>query len=107
MVINKARHPNLKLKSHNEGGWQSIKFDFYCFLRKSRERLSQAHKKHAYQRLSQAGWSHYKVTNYSIMLNILLFAIVYFISNIFASFIISLIVLLFIIKYIDYKKAFV
>ena len=36
MVINKARHPNLKLKSHNEGGWQSIKFDFYCFLRKSR-----------------------------------------------------------------------
>ncbi|MDN5126829.1 glycosyltransferase family 4 protein [Aliarcobacter butzleri] len=73
----------------------------------NKERLSQAHKKHAYQRLTQAGWSHYKVTNYSIMLNILLFAIVYFISNIFASFIISLIVLLFIIKYIDYKKAFV
>ena len=72
----------------------------------NKERLSQAHKKHAYQRLTQAGWSHYKVTNYSIMLNILLFAIVYFISNIFASFIISLIVLLFIIKYIDYKKAF-
>ena len=39
MVINKARHPNLKLKSHNEGGWQSIKFDFYCFLRKSRKIL--------------------------------------------------------------------
>lgn len=73
----------------------------------NKERLSLAHKKHAYQRLTQVGWSHYKVTNYSIMLNILLFAIVYFISNIFASFIISLIVLLFIIKYIDYKKAFV
>ncbi|MCG3665700.1 glycosyltransferase family 4 protein [Aliarcobacter butzleri] len=73
----------------------------------NKERLSLAHKKHAYQRLTQAGWSHYKVTNYSIMLNVLLFAIVYFISNIFASFIISLIVLLFIIKYIDYKKAFV
>ncbi|MCT7580310.1 MraY family glycosyltransferase [Aliarcobacter butzleri] len=73
----------------------------------NKERLSLAHKKHAYQRLTQAGWSHYKVTNYSIGLNILLFAIVYFISNIFASFIISLIVLLFIIKYIDYKKAFV
>ncbi|MDN5096006.1 MraY family glycosyltransferase [Aliarcobacter butzleri] len=72
----------------------------------NKERLSQAHKKHAYQRLTQAGWSHYKVTNYSIGLNILLFAIVYFISNIFVSFIISLIVLLFIIKYIDYKKAF-
>ncbi|MCT7635642.1 glycosyltransferase family 4 protein [Aliarcobacter butzleri] len=73
----------------------------------NKERLSLAHKKHAYQRLTQVGWSHYKVTNYSIGLNILLFAIVYFISNIFASFIISLIVLLFIIKYIDYKKAFV
>lgn len=73
----------------------------------NKERLSQAHKKHAYQRLTQAGWSHYKVTNYSIVLNILLFVIVYFISNIFVSFIISLIVLLFIIKYIDYKKAFV
>ncbi|MFW2524755.1 MraY family glycosyltransferase [Aliarcobacter butzleri] len=73
----------------------------------NKERLSLAHKKHAYQRLTQAGWSHYKVTNYSIGLNILLFAIVFFISNIFASFIISLIVLLFIIKYIDYKKAFV
>lgn len=73
----------------------------------NKERLSQAHKKHSYQRLTQAGWSHYKVTNYSIGLNILLFAIVYFISNIFVSFIISLIVLLFIIKYIDYKKAFV
>ncbi|MCT7581798.1 MraY family glycosyltransferase [Aliarcobacter butzleri] len=73
----------------------------------NKERLSLAHKKHAYQRLTQAGWSHYKVTNYSIGLNILLFVIVYFISNIFASFIISLIVLLFIIKYIDYKKAFV
>ncbi|MCT7587578.1 MraY family glycosyltransferase [Aliarcobacter butzleri] len=73
----------------------------------NKERLSLAHKKHAYQRLTQVGWSHYKVTNYSIGLNILLFAIVYFISNIFASFIISLIVLLFVIKYIDYKKAFV
>ncbi|WP_201523451.1 MraY family glycosyltransferase [Aliarcobacter butzleri] len=72
----------------------------------NKEKLSLAHKKHAYQRLTQVGWSHYKVTNYSIGLNILLFAIVYFISNIFVSFIISLIVLLFVMKYIDYKKAF-
>ena len=47
------------------------------------EKLSQAHKKHAYQRLTQAGWSHYKVTNCSIVLNCILFALVYFISNIF------------------------
>lgn len=73
----------------------------------NKEKLSEAHKKHAYQRLTQAGWSHYKVTNYSIVLNIILFSIVYFVSNIFLSFIIYSIVLLFVIKYIDYKKAFV
>ncbi|MFW3412521.1 MraY family glycosyltransferase [Aliarcobacter butzleri] len=72
----------------------------------NKERLSQAHKKHAYQRLTQAGWSHYKVTNYSIGLNILLFAIVYFISNIFVAFLIAFVVLVLSMKFIDSKKAF-
>lgn len=72
----------------------------------NKERLSQAHKKHAYQRLTQAGWSHYKVTNYSIVLNILLFAIVYFISNIFIAFLFSFVVLVLSMKFIDSKKAF-
>ncbi|MFW2580741.1 MraY family glycosyltransferase [Aliarcobacter butzleri] len=72
----------------------------------NKERLSQAHKKHAYQRLTQAGWSHYKVTNYSIGLNILLFAIVFFISNIFVAFLIAFIVLVLSMKFIDSKKAF-
>ncbi|MFW2601015.1 MraY family glycosyltransferase [Aliarcobacter butzleri] len=72
----------------------------------NKERLSQAHKKHAYQRLTQAGWSHYKVTNYSIWLNILLFAIVYFISNIFVAFLLAFIVLVLVMKFIDSKKAF-
>ncbi|MCG3695288.1 MraY family glycosyltransferase [Aliarcobacter butzleri] len=72
----------------------------------NKERLSQAHKKHAYQRLTQAGWSHYKVTNYSIVLNILLFTIVYFISNIFVAFLFSFVVLVLVIKFIDSKKAF-
>ncbi|WP_323594891.1 MraY family glycosyltransferase [Aliarcobacter butzleri] len=72
----------------------------------NKERLSQAHKKHAYQRLTQAGWSHYKVTNYSIGLNILLFAIVYFISNIFVAFLFSFVVLVLVMKFIDSKKAF-
>ena len=70
------------------------------------EKLSQAHKKHAYQRLSQSGWSHHKVTNYSIIVNILLFSIVYFISNFFISFLLSLILLFSIMKFIDKKKAF-
>ncbi|MPL78179.1 putative undecaprenyl-phosphate N-acetylglucosaminyl 1-phosphate transferase [bioreactor metagenome] len=72
----------------------------------NKERLSQAHKKHAYQRLTQAGWSHYKVTNYSIGLNILLFAIVFFISNIFVAFLFSFVVLVLSMKFIDSKKAF-
>ncbi|MCT7572665.1 MraY family glycosyltransferase [Aliarcobacter butzleri] len=72
----------------------------------NKERLSLAHKKHAYQRLTQAGWSHYKVTNYSIGLNILLFVIVYFVPNIIISIILSLILIIFAMKFIDNKKKF-
>lgn len=70
------------------------------------EKLSQAHKKHAYQRLTQAGWSHFKVTNYSILVNIILFAIVYFISNTFVAFVFALIFLGLIMKFVDRQKAF-
>ena len=70
------------------------------------ERLSQAHKKHAYQRLTQAGWSHYKVTNYSIGLNLILFLIVYFVLNIFVAFILSMILLILSMKFVDSKKRF-
>lgn len=72
----------------------------------NKEKLSQAHKKHAYQRLTQAGWSHYKVTNYSICVNLILFSLVYYISNIFIAFLLSLILLYSIMKFIDFKKAF-
>ncbi len=71
------------------------------------EKLSQAHKKHAYQRLTQVGWSHYKVTNYSVVVNIILFCLVYFVSNIFIAFIFSIILLSFVMKYIDKKKSFI
>ena len=70
------------------------------------EQLSQAHKKHAYQRLTQSGWSHYKVTNYSIGLNFVLFTIVYFVSNIFIAFIFALTLLVLTMKFVDRKKAF-
>jgi len=72
----------------------------------NKERLSEAHKKHAYQRLTQAKWSHSKVVIASIFLNIFLFLIVYFVSNILFSFLISLIVLYGSVKYIDSKKGF-
>jgi len=70
------------------------------------ENISQAHKKHAYQRLNQSGWSHFKVTNYSIGVNIVLFFIVYFISNVFVAFLVTLILLSFIMKFIENKKSF-
>ena len=72
----------------------------------NKEKLSLAHKKHAYQRLTQSGWSHYKVTNYSIGLNMILFFIVYFVSNIFVAFILALIVLGLSMKFVDNKRAF-
>lgn len=71
------------------------------------EKLSQAHKKHAYQRLIQAGWSHFKVTNYSILINIILLVIVLIIENVFLVFLLSLALLYCIMKFIDKKKAFI
>lgn len=73
---------------------------------KNREKLSLAHKKHAYQRLTQSGWVHSKVVLFSILVNVVLFCIVYFISNILIAFCISLMLLYAIVKFVDNKKAF-
>lgn len=74
------------------------------------EKLSQAHKKHAYQRLTQAGWSHYKVTNYSIVLHILLFLIVlsckWLNIDILFGLLASLVLLYGVFKYVDKKRDF-
>ena len=74
------------------------------------EKLSQAHKKHAYQRLTQAGWSHFKVTNYAIGVNILLLVIVssclWLEVSIFVAFAISLVLLYGVMKFVDSKKRF-
>ena len=72
----------------------------------NKEQLSVAHKKHAYQRLTQSGWSHSKVVIASIVLNTLLFTIVYATSNIFYAVLIALIVLYAAIKYVDKQKGF-
>lgn len=73
---------------------------------KNAEKLSQAHRKHAYQRLTQSGWSHSTVVLASIGANLLLFIIVYFVSSILIAIILSVIFLYGIIKFIDTKKAF-
>ncbi len=70
------------------------------------EKLSQAHKKHAYQRLTQAGWSHFKVTNYAIILNIALLALVYFIPNIALSFILAILLLIIGMRFVNNQKKF-
>ncbi len=70
------------------------------------EQLSQAHKKHAYQRLTQSGWSHFKVTNYSIGLNLVLFTVVYFVSNVFVAFCIAIGFLILTMRFVDSKKKF-
>ena len=73
---------------------------------KNAERLSQAHRKHAYQRLTRSGWAHDRVVLFSILVNVVLFGLVYFISNVFIAFFVSLVVLYAIIKFIDKKKVF-
>ncbi|WP_345993697.1 glycosyltransferase family 4 protein [Sulfurimonas sp. HSL-1716] len=73
---------------------------------KNREKLSQAHRKHAYQRLTQSGWDHSKVVIYSIFVNIVLFLLVYFISNVFIAFIMALLLLSGVMIFVDRKKGF-
>lgn len=73
----------------------------------SGEKLSQAHKKHAYQRLTQAGWSHAKVTLYAVGLNIAIFSLIYFIPNIAISFSLGLALLYGAMKFVDSKVEFV
>lgn len=70
------------------------------------EKLSLAHRKHAYQRLIQSGWSHQKVVIASIGINIILFLIVYFLSNLFVAFIIATLFLYGLMRFIDLKKRF-
>ncbi len=75
---------------------------------KNREQLSQAHKKHVYQRLTQSGWSHSRVVLYSIAVNIVLFFFAWMVMRypslglvLFGA---SMIFLYGIIWYVDEKK---
>lgn len=81
------------------------------FLRyKNGEKLSMAHKKHAYQRLTQWGWNHEKVVVYSICLNMIL-AILGYIAFAYedlaiVSFMVAIVFLYGIVKWVDTKKRF-
>ncbi|MDB2562237.1 glycosyltransferase family 4 protein [Sulfurimonas sp.] len=70
------------------------------------EKLSQAHKKHAYQRLTQVGLSHSKVVVYAMGINILLFFLVYFISSVLIALSIAIALFFILMKIVDKKKEF-
>lgn len=73
---------------------------------RNKEKLSQAHRKHAYQRLTQSGWSHSKVVLFSLIVNMMFFLLIFFIPNILLVFLISLIVLYAYIRFVDKRKSF-
>ena len=74
---------------------------------RKKEKLSQAHKKHAYQRLMQSGWSHSKVVISLTVLNIILLILLSIFLNLFLVFVTTMTLLYLSIKYIDTKKAFI
>ena len=73
---------------------------------RNKEKLSEAHKKHVYQRLNQSGWSHSKVVLWSIAVNAILLGLVYFISNKLIIFVIAILILYAIVRFVDTKKSF-
>ena len=73
---------------------------------RNKEKLSHAHKKHAYQRLNQSGWTHDKVVLASIGVNLILFGLVYFISDKMIAFLMSVLLLYIVTKIVDLKKGF-
>ncbi len=77
-------------------------------LRRKRngEKLSQAHKKHGYQRLHQSGWKHDKITLYALGVNGVLLLFVFFLPAVEVAFIAALGLLYSIMRLIDGKKAF-
>lgn len=71
------------------------------------EVLTQAHKKHAYQRLTQSGWSHDHVVLAATTINLLFITLLYFGSNVLFVMILNILTLYTLVKLIDKKKGFI
>ena len=69
------------------------------------ESITQAHKKHAYQRLTQAGWSHSLVVHWAIGFNVVSILLLLWIKS-YILFLILLVILYLIMYFIDRKRAF-
>ncbi|HEY9189625.1 MAG TPA: glycosyltransferase family 4 protein [Sulfurovum sp.] len=71
------------------------------------ERISQAHKKHGYQRLVQSGWAHDKVVWTALLYNLLFLGLLYYVESGWIVFVLSILSLVGIARFIDSRKAFV
>jgi Fuc2NAc and GlcNAc transferase len=108
LILNDASTPHFL-------GWLILLSLFWfdatlTLLRRARqkEKLSQAHKKHTYQRLNQAGFTHDRVVLLAMGLNLVIFITLYFSpqSSYLYLFLLLMVVLYSLTKYIDTKKAF-
>jgi Fuc2NAc and GlcNAc transferase len=77
---------------------------------RNKEKLSQAHKKHYYQRIAQFGYSHQKVVLISIIINLIFIALVFFsergIISYFVSFPACLVINIILARLIDSRLPF-
>ncbi len=71
------------------------------------ENIAKPHKKHAYQRLVQSGWSHSQVATGALLINGLFLILLYYIEKKWIVSLVNLLVLLLVMKYIDKKKSFI
>lgn len=75
---------------------------------RNNEALAQAHRKHAYQRLVQAGFSHDSVVVFGMLLNGLLFVLLWMVppENYWMVLAVGAVLLYAAVKYVDSKKGF-
>lgn len=77
---------------------------------KNKEKLKEAHRKHAYQRIVQAGFSHQKTVLWALALNIVGFGLAWMAIRFenwnWLFLLADLIILLFVVRYIDKRKSF-
>lgn len=89
--------------------WFDATFTLYRRWR-NREKLSQAHRKHAYQRIVLAGFSHLKVDTYLIVINLVIIAMIFTYREFkvlqIPLYILSVIFLYFITKLVDKRVPF-
>ena len=71
------------------------------------ENIAKPHKKHAYQRLVQSGWSHSQVATGALLINGLFLILLYYMERKWIVFLVNILVLLLVMKYIDKKKSFI